>query len=277
MTRLFLILTILYAGQQTIRVDVNLVNVFATVQDEAGQFVTSLNREDFRIYEDDVLQEAQVFEKQGDVQSSFAILVDNSGSMVDILPFMRRGIRDFTRTLARDDDLFLVSFGTSVRLLHQSPQGQLHLENSMEQLRAYGTSVLFDSLIYGMNRINDSEHPRKALIVFTDGNDNGSNLSYKSAVDEAQRTGVLLYFVAIGSRVLVDANTVESLSSLSGGRTLYVAKGDSVSAVLEQIRTELAKQYYIGYYAPRHPGFHRIRVEVPGKSLKVRAKTGYRG
>lgn len=276
MTRLILILTILLAGQ-TIRVDVNLVNVFATVQDEAGQYITNLDREDFRIYEDDVLQEAQIFEKQDDVKSSIAILVDNSGSMVDILPFMRRGIRDFTRTLAHEDDLFVVSFGTSVQLIHSSPEGQQHLEESMERLRPYGTSVLFDSLVYGMNRITGSGHPRKALVVFTDGNDNGSDMSYKNVVDEAQRTGVLLYFVAIGPRVLVDANTVESLSSISGGRTLYVPKGDSVSAVLAQIRTELARQYYIGYYAPRQPGFHRIRVEVPGKNLKVRAKTAYRG
>jgi Ca-activated chloride channel family protein len=128
-----------------------------------------------------------------------------------------------------------------------------------------------------MDRMIDSEHPRKALIVFTDGNDNGSNLSYKDVVDNAQTSGVLLYFVAIGSRILVDTRTLESLSDISGGRTHYANKGDSISAILQDIRGELSKQYYLGYYASRKPGFHRIRVEVPNRNVKIRAKTGYRG
>src|SRR5687767_9256388 len=84
------------AAQQTLKVDVNLVNVFATVKDDRGNFVANLNRDDFRIYEDDQPQDIQVFEKQNEVDSSIGMLMDTSGSMVDILPFMKRGIRDFT-------------------------------------------------------------------------------------------------------------------------------------------------------------------------------------
>jgi hypothetical protein len=76
---------------------------------------------------------------------------------------------------------------------------------------------------------------------------------------------------------LIDSHTLEPLSDLSGGRTLYVSKQESVSPVLDQIRTELAQQYYLGYYAPRREGFHRLRVEVPGRSLRIRSKTGYSG
>jgi VWFA-related protein len=197
--------------------------------------------------------------------------------MVDILPFMKRAIRDFTRTLPKTDDFFVVSFGTNVKLIHNSSQPLKHLDDSMASMRAYGTSVLYDALLYSLQKVETSDRPRKALIVFTDGNDNGSNVGYGRVVDEAQASSVLLYFVAIGSPVLVDTHTVESLSDTSGGRTLYVAKHENVSPGLEQIRSELAQQYYLGYYVPRRPGFHRIRVEVPGGNVKVRAKTGYDG
>lgn len=266
------------AAGQTLKVDVNLVNVFATVQDERGYFVQDLKRDDFRIYEDDQPQDIQVFEQENHVESSIGLLMDTSGSMVDILAFMRSGIRDFTRRLPDVDEYFVASFGTSVKLLHDSSQTQKHLEDSLSPLRAYGTSALYDALSYGIKRVERSGRPRKALIVFSDGNDNGSSASHGEVVREVQRSAVLLYFVAIGSPVLVDSHTLDALSNISGGRTLYVGKRDqAVSPVLEQIRVELSQQYYLGYYSPRQPGFHRIRVEVPGRNLKIRAKTGYSG
>ena len=109
--------SILAAGQ-TLKVDVNLVNVFATVKDRQGNFVGNLAKDDFRIYEDDQPQDVQIFEKQDKVDSSIGLLMDTSGSMVDIMPFMTRGIRDFTRALPKKDEYFVVSFGTTVRLVH---------------------------------------------------------------------------------------------------------------------------------------------------------------
>lgn len=273
----FLCLLCSFLSAQTLKVDVNLVNVFATVKDEHGDFVTDLKREDFRVYEDDVLQDVSIFETKGDVHSSIAILMDSSGSMVDLLPLMKRGIRDFTRTLAKPDDFFVVSFGTNVRLIHKSSQRAKHLEETMAAMRAWGTSVMYDALLFSMEKVEAYDQERKALIVFTDGNDNGSNVGHSRVVEEAQRSGVLMYFVAIGSPVLVDAYTLNDLADTSGGRVLFVAKQDSIPNVLEQIRAELAKQYYLGYYAPRRSGYHHIRVEVPGRNLKLRAKTGYLG
>jgi VWFA-related protein len=266
------------SAQDTLKVDVNLVNVFATVKDDRGSFVTNLTRDDFRIYEDDQPQDIQVFEKQDKVDSSIGMLLDTSGSMVDILPLMKRGVRDFSRGLGKADEFFVVSFGTTVRLVHNSSQTQKHLDESLVPLKAYGTSVLYDALSYGIEKVERSDRPRKALIVFTDGNDNGSNVPHGRVVREAQRSAVLLYFVAIGSPILVDSHTLGQLSDISGGRTLYVAKQqEAILSTLNEVRTELSQQYYLGYYAPRRPGLHQIRVEVPGRNLKVRAKTGYLG
>jgi Ca-activated chloride channel family protein len=270
------LVSVLYA-QQTLKVDVNLVNVFATIKDQQGNFVTNLTKADFRVYEDDQLQDVQIFEKQDKVDSSIGLLMDTSGSMVDIMPFMKRGIRDFTRALPRADEFFVVSFGTAVRLVHTSSQPQKHLEDSLAPLRAYGTSAFYDGLLFSMEKLVKSEKPRKALIVFTDGEDNGSSVSHSRIVQEVQSSATLLYFIAIGSPILVDSHTLEPLSELSGGRTLYVPKEDAVLPVLDQIRAELAQQYYLAYYVERKPGFHKLRVEVPGRDVKIRAKTGYSG
>jgi len=104
-------------AQQTLKVDVNLVNVIATVKDEQGNFVTTLSKDDFRVYEDDHLQDIQIFEKNR-VDSSIGILMDTSGSMVDILPYMKRGVREFTRVLPKIGDFVVISFGTTVKVLH---------------------------------------------------------------------------------------------------------------------------------------------------------------
>ena len=264
------------AASQTLKVDVNLINIFATVKDPEGNFVSNLAKEDFRVYEDDQPQDIQIFEKQDKVDSSIGLLMDTSGSMVDIIPYMRRGIRDFTRALPKTDDYFVVSFGTNVQLVHTSARPQRELEDALAKVRAFGTSALFDGLLYSMEQVEKSSRPRKALIVFTDGEDNGSSVSHGRVVQEVQSSAVLLYFIAIGSPILVDSHTLEPLSALSGGRTLYVPKQDAVSPIMDQIRKELSQQYYLGYYVSKRPGSHRLRVEVPSRpGLNIRAKTGY--
>src|SRR5947209_19546784 len=102
-----------------------------------------------------------------------------------------------------------------------------------------------------MEKFQKSDRPRKSLITFTHGNHNGSTISHARVVQEIQESAVLLYFVAIGSAVLVDSHTLESLSEISGGRTLYVPKQVAIAPVLEEIRTELGQQYYLGYYVDR--------------------------
>src|SRR4029077_306115 len=110
-----------------------------------------------------------------------------------------------------------------------STQSQKQLEDSLQRMRAYGTSAMYDGLVYAIEKVETSDLPRKAVIVFTDGNENGSKSDYANVVRQAQQTGSLLYFVAIGSRLLIDTRTLESLSELSAGQTFYVPKGESVS------------------------------------------------
>jgi Ca-activated chloride channel family protein len=203
------------------------------------------------------------------------LLLDNSLSMVDILPMMRTGVLDFAERTRNLDELFVMTFGTRVRTVHDVGEPLPPLQATMKTLGAQGTSVLFDALVDGLRKVGQREPDRKALLVFTDGIDTASKAGYKDVLLEAQKAGALLYFVPIGARILIDEHTIDSLAKETGGRVIYLRKDDPIRPAMESIRQELARQYYIGYYTSRKPGFHAIRVEVPGRDLRIRAKTGY--
>ena len=261
-------------SQKSLSVDVDLVNVLITVQDPAGQFVTNLNQGDFRVYEDGVEQKIAVFDKE-DVDTAVGVLLDNSLSMVDILPIMKAGLLDFAENTRSLDELFVMTFGTRVRTLHQSADSLSKLQASLKTLGAQGTSVLFDGLVEGLRKVGEREPERKALLVFTDGIDTASKSGFKEVLLEAQKAGALLYFIPIGARVLIDEHTIDSLVKETGGRAIYLRKDQPIRPAMESIRQELARQYYIAFYTSRRLGFHSIRVEVPGRDVRIRAKNGY--
>jgi Ca-activated chloride channel homolog len=268
--------TILQAvgAQQTLRVNVDLVNVVLTVQDSTGHFVTGLSADNFRVYEDENEQKIAAFERE-DVGSAIGILVDNSLSMVDILPMMKTGLLDFVEHTRSFNELFVMTFGTNVRTIHDLRDPKSQLESRVKALGVQGTSVLFDALVEGLRKVSAQEAERKALLIFSDGIDTASKAGFRDVLIEAQKAGSLLYFIPIGSRILIDEHTIDSLAKESGGRAIYLRKSDSIRPAMEDIRQELSRQYYIGYYTTRKPGYHSIRVEAPGRDVRIRAKAGY--
>jgi Ca-activated chloride channel family protein len=265
------------SAQNSLRVNVDLVNIFPTVQTPSGSFVTGLKAEDFRVYEDGVEQKLSVFETQN-VPSSVGVLMDTSLSMVDILPLMKTGLLDYAHHSAPFDEFFVMTFGTRVRLFHNVNEPVKTLEESLKTLGVQGTSVLYDALVAGLQRVATRQPERKALLVFTDGNDTGSKVGFREVLLASQKAGALLYFIPIGMRgILIDEKTLEDLAKETGGRVIYLTRTQPVPPAMESIRQDLSKQYYLGYYTTRKPGFHALRVEVPGRDVRIRAKTGFYG
>ena len=261
--------------QSTIKVDVNLVNVFATIQDADGRYVTDLGRDDFELYEDGVLRTVEVFEREDDLPTTVGVLIDNSGSSAADLDSIKSGVLEFESTLTPVDETFVMSFATQVRTIHGFDRDGGQLATSLARLRSSGTSLLFDALRSGTSKAHDGSHYRKALVVLTDGNDNGSRSSYTAVVRDAQGSMVMLYFVAMGPRILVDMHTITGLASITGGRVVPASTDIDVVDALLEIREEIRHQYYLGYHASPEPGYHEIRVEVPGRNLTVRTREGY--
>ena len=270
-----LLLAQITEGQKALSVDVQLVNIFPTAQNPGGGFVSGLTAADFRVYEDGVEQKITNFETQN-VASSVGVLLDTSLSMTDILPLMKTGLLDFAHHSASFTELFVMTFGTRVRILHDIGQPVSRLQDSLKVLGVQGTSVLYDALVEGLQRVGGREPQRKALLVFTDGNDTGSKNGFRQVLLEAQKAGALLYFIPIGARgILIDEKTLEDLAKETGGRVIYLTRSQPVPPAMESIRQELSRQYYLGYYTTRKPGFHSLRVEVPGRDVRIRAKSGF--
>jgi len=264
-------------AQRTLSVDVDLVNIFPTVQNPNGGFVTGLTEADFRVFEDGIEQKISVFETQS-VSSSVGVLMDTSLSMVDILPRMKTGLLDFARHANSFSELFVMTFGTRVRIFHDIGQPVGRLEDNLKLLGVQGTSVFYDALVEGLKKVSSREPQRKALLVFTDGNDTGSQNRFRQVLLEAQKAGALLYFLPIGTRgILIDEKTLEDLAKETGGRVIYLTRSQPVPPAIEGIRQELSRQYYLGYYTTKKPGFHSLRVEVPGRDVRIRAKSGFYG
>jgi Ca-activated chloride channel family protein len=261
--------------QSVLEVDVNLVNVFVSVQDAQGRFISGLQSENFRISEDGREREIEIFEPTASISSSLGILIDNSGSSASSLRSIKSGVEEFASSLGPEDETFIMSFAIRTDVLYDFNQRTDQLPRALARLRSWGTSVLFDALSEAISKVGQGANERKALVVLSDGGDNGSVFDYRDVVKRAQSDVVLLYFVGIGPPILIDTYTIEGLASISGGRVVLVEGGKSVSDALAQIRQELSYQYYLGYHASSEPGFHSIRVEIPGQNVTVRARDGY--
>lgn len=264
-----------YSRQSTVEVDVNLINVFLTVHDSQGRYVSGLQRDDFRVFEDGQPRPIEVFETADGVRSSIGLLIDNSGSSADILGAIRTGVLDFANGLQTDDEIFVISFGTSDRVIHDFGDPLRDLNSTLGQLRSWGTSVFFDALYSGIRKLADGGNPRKALIVLTDGADNGSTTTYLDVVHAAERQLVTLYFIGMGPSVLVDTYTLRGLAAMTGGSVVLMGRDSSPREALDAIREDLSRQYYLGYYSAAGPGSHSVRVEVRGAGMTVRAREGF--
>jgi VWFA-related protein len=263
--------------QDTFEVNVNLINIFVTVQDEAGLFVDDLRAADFQVLEDGVRQPIEVFESHQDLGTGLGILVDNSGSSSEVLRSVRGAVPDFVERLSSGDEAFVVAFGTNLDLVYDFGERAGVLGRALDRLRSFGTSILFDALYTSIEKIAVSNHERQALIVLTDGNDNGSVTTYRDVVAAAEGNMVLLYFVWIGPAVLVDTYTLEGLASKTGGSLVMLGRERALGDALAEIRDDLGRQYYIGYHASSEPGYHTIEVQVPGRDgVRIRARDGYR-
>lgn len=260
---------------QTLEVDVDLVSVFLTVHDQSGAYVDGLGMNDFRVFEDGESREIEVFEEGGGVESSLGILIDDSGSSAGILEAIRSGVAEFAGSFGPGDEIFVMSFGAETRVIHDFGDNPRDLRRALEQLRSWGTSVFFDALDDGIGKLASARNTRKALIVLTDGEDNRSTTTYREIVRSAQSGMVLLYFIGMGPPILVDTYTLEGLASMTGGRVALMSGDDSPGDALRAIRSELSRQYYLAYYSSSEPGYHAIRVEVPGRDFTVRAREGY--
>jgi Ca-activated chloride channel homolog len=273
----------LLAGQQpptsTFRVQVRLVEVYATVYDHAGHYVDGLARDRFEVLEDGKAQPIANFEANVE-KLSCALLLDTTGSMSAVLPRLKNAVTRLIDSLGPHDSVAIYTFDRQVTLRQPFTTDKASAKRAVLRLRAEGETALFDSVSQVAQEVA-AQPGKKALIVFTDGDDNASVLNSKSAVNRAKNLGIPLYTIAEGEALEVShlKKTLKDLSESTGALSYEARKPEAIDQIFQEISHDLQHLYLISYKPPLGPPpgqWRKIDLSVKGgQDYRIRAKHGY--
>jgi VWFA-related protein len=278
-----------------IRVEVNIVNLFATVRDKHKAIVTGLKQDDFQVYEDGQPQEITYFSAESNLPITLGILMDTSGSEYFMLSGEKEaGSRFLARVLRKGDLAMVMSFDTDVDLLADftddrgmldrainraqinAPSGGMIAQGPLPSSGTGGTNF-YDAVYLAAHDKLSSEAGRKAIVVLTDAEDTGSKLNLGDAIEAAQRTDTVVHVLLVAADG-GDQSVAKRLTDDTGGRMIIVRNERNLEQAFDQISEELRSQYTIGY-APtnkkRDGSYRKIKVEMKDKDYSVLTRRGY--
>jgi VWFA-related protein len=279
----------LSAQQPSFRAGVDIVSLNVTVTDSATHYITDLEESDFLVFEDGIKQNVTFFNKR---QSPIALslLLDSSASMEEHLPVLQTAASNFVHKLKSNDIAQVIDFDSRVEIRQGFTGNQAELDTAISQLAAGGSTSLHNAIYIALKElrkvraVNEEDVRRQALIVFSDGEDTSSLVSFDEVLDLAKRSETSIYTIALrGADVQAkgfrEAEFVmRTLAQETGGRAFFPAKIDDLNGVYTQIADELASQYTLGYTSanPRRDGaWRRIVVQVSRPNVTPRTKKGY--
>ena len=287
------------APSQTIKTQVSLVNIFATVRDKNKRIVGDLKQEDFRITEDNQDQKIAFFSREVALPITLAMLLDTSGSEQDMLSAIQdAGSRFLARVIRKGDEALVMSFDSNVDLLSDFTDERGQLERAIRKSRInvpdQGARVgnpgpigsrqitgtaLYDAIYLACSEKLNSEAGRKAIVIVTDAQDEGSKVKLEEAIEAAQRTDTVIHILLVADpRFGGNSGVAHKLAEETGGRMISVRSEKKLAEAFDEISEELRSQYTLGYYpsnAARDGKFRKIKVETANHDLKVLARKGY--
>ena len=272
----------------TIKVEVKLVNVFATVVDEHGAPVANLKKENFDLREDGKEQKIAVFDKESQLPLSIVLQLDTSLSTRKDLPLELSSARRFAHAILRPvDALSLYEFSEVVNEIEPFTSDLKSIDRGIDRVRMGSATALYDALYLGAQAL-ESRQGRKVMVVITDGGDTVSKVNYREALRAAQEAEAILYSVIVvpieasAGRDTGGEHALIQLANDTGGRYFYAASIPQLDDAFRQISDELRTQYLLAYYPSQRLSdseFRRIQVNLQGTSsaasFNVRYRTGY--
>jgi len=271
------------------RAAVDIVSLNVTVTDGVNRYVTDLGEADFQIYEDGVRQDVTFFSRR-EQPVALSLLLDSSASMEDKLATLQTAAGNFVRRMKPNDIAQVIDFDNRVDVPQTFTGSQPDLLAAIERLTSGGSTSLHNAIYVALKElrkvraVTEQDVRRQALVVFSDGEDTSSLVSFDEVQDLAKRSETSIYAIALrGSDVqqkgFREAEFVmRTLALETGGRSFFPAKIEDLNGVYGQIADELASQYTIGYTSknPRRDGaWRRIDVRVTRPNATARAKRGY--
>ena len=274
-------LAVINAADQVEKLDVRLIELSAAVFDRSGRPVSTLGAHDFAVFDGGEPQTLLRCERVRDLPLHLLFAIDTSASMAASLPQMQQAALAFLqRTMTPKDRAALLSFSDSPVLRLPFTSDLRVLGGALAGLNAERGTALYDSLVYGLSYMRGVEHGQSALLLFTDGGDHMSRLSFDEALEFARRAGIPIY--AVGARVprldLAGRGRLAKLAAETGGRSFFVDSAAELDGVYAQIEDELRSRYLIAYEpsaALRAGEFRPVEVRVAGAGLRVKTARGY--
>ncbi|MFZ0304215.1 MAG: VWA domain-containing protein [Terracidiphilus sp.] len=294
----------------TFKVNANLVDLFFTVKDKNNELVPHLTKSDCTVLEDKVPQTLKSFVAETNQPLTLGILLDTSGSQERVLPLEQdAGSQFLERVLRRQDEAFLVSFDVNVDLLQDFTNSAHELAHAMNkaQINTAGGNgggipglgggtvptvgdpkgtLLYDAINLASNEKLNQETGRKAIIILTDGEDEGSRTKIGEAIAAANRNNVIVYVILIADRAMYwnsgmgyyGYSAAKKIADETGGRVIDVGNnGQKLQDAFEKIEDELRTQYVASYTSSNTKldgTFRRIAVQC-GEGMKVQVRKGY--
>jgi Ca-activated chloride channel family protein len=238
-----------------IRVDTNVVLIPVTVTDPLNRFVTGLDQDAFKVFEDKVEQKIVSFGSE-DAPLSIGIVFDTSGSMGPKLEKSRQAVSEFFKTANPEDEAFLVEFSDKPEMATPFTHNLEEIQNRLTFTQSKGRTALLDGVYLALHAMKKAHNPRKALVVISDGGDNSSRYTEGEVKNLVKEADVQIYAIGIYEPISSRGRTAEELSGPglltdisepTGGRHFIVENLTELPDVAAKIGIELRNQYVLGY------------------------------
>src|SRR5438132_8070153 len=241
--------------EQTLSVNVDLVNVLFTVADKNGRFITNLQKENFKVSEDYTSQAITNFSNETNLPLSIGLVFDTSASILGKLKFEQEAAGEFFYTSLRrgTDKAFVVTFDNRVGLAQDFTDNSELLTRSLDKVHSAGTTALFDAVYSSIENKLVGQKGRHVIIVISDGDDNSSERNLEETIEMAQKSDTVIYAVGTNPTQLFGSDRdrgnkyLKRLTEETGGRLFLPVKLEDLTQSFLQISEELSSQYTLGY------------------------------
>ncbi len=291
------------ADEPLLKVDVDLVSILFSVRNRQGGLVPNLGKDDFNIFEDGKQQTIRNFTRETDLPLTIGLLVDVSKSQENLIGVEQAAASQFFSQVLRAKDMaFLISFGSEAELLQDSTNSADLLKSALKDLRVNTSftgitgmpgpvptsrvkgTILHDAVYLAANEKLRGEVGRKAIVIISDGVDQGSRYDIRQAIEAAQKADAIVYSIEYVDPAFYGmfggggGGALKRLSEETGGRLFRVDRKHTLHDIFDEIQSEMRSQYAITYTptnATRDGSFRKIEIKAANKDMKVQARKGY--
>lgn len=289
----------------TFKANVNVVNLFFNVKDKRGALIPNLTKDDFQVFEDGKPQTIKYFNANTDLPLTLGILIDTSGSQMRVLPMEQEiGAAFLADVLQKKDLAFVINFDLDAELVQDFTNSSHELRVALDKVKinappcggapglgggpipssCNGGTVLYDAIYLAAQEKLRNEVGRKAMVVLTDGQDEGSKLKIQEAIEAAQKADAIVYVLLIADRGFYGGfgyggdSAMKKITEQTGGRMIEVGNNDKkLREAFDQIANEMRSQYNIGYTPTNSKldgSFRKVEVKTK-ENYKVQTRAGY--